>query len=135
MPRYTAAFSITAWEPADAAAWAGDARLGRVTLRKTYTGALDGTAVAEMLTCMADPADYGRGAVYTAIERFEGTVDGRAGTVVFQHGAVSGGDAPGDPAGIVVPNSGTGALAGIAGTVAIVQGADGHALVLDATFP
>ena len=136
MPRITAPFTITAWEPApvDATPWA-DApdrpALGRVTLRKTYSGALDGTAVAEMLTCVADPADLALGAVYTAVERFAGRLDGREGSFAFQHGAVSGGDAPSDPAGAVAPGSGTGALAGLRGTVAIEQGPDGHSLTLD----
>lgn len=136
MPRITAPFTITAWEPApaDETPWA-DApdrpALGRVTLRKTYSGALDGTAVAEMLTCVADPADLAQGAVYTAVERFAGRLDGREGSFAFQHGAVSGGDAPSDPAGAVAPGSGTGALAGLRGTVAIEQGPDGHSLTLD----
>lgn len=139
MPRTTSPFTITAWEPvlADDTPWA-DApdrpALGRVTLRKTYSGALDGTAVAEMLTCVADPADLARGAVYTAIERFVGRLDGREGSFALQHGAVSGGDAPSDPAGAVAPGSGTGALAGLRGTVEIQQGPEGHTLVLDYTL-
>lgn len=134
MPRVTAPFDITAWEPApaDQTPWADAPALGRVTLRKTYTGALDGTGVAEMLTCVADPDDYAHGAVYTAMERFAGRLDGREGTFVFRHGAVSGGgpeDA--DPAGAIAPGSGTGALAGIRGTVAIEAGPAGHTLTLD----
>ena len=150
MPRISAPFTITAWDPApaDQTPWAGAAApaLGRVTIRKTYTGALDGEATADMLTCIADPADYARGAVYTALEQFTGRLDGRDGAFVFQHGAVSGGGpaatdpaetglAGTDPAGAVAPNSGTGALAGIRGTVSIQQGPDGHTLTLDYTLP
>ncbi len=140
MPTATAAFTITAWEPApaDQTPWAEAAApaLGRVTIRKTYTGALDGEATAEMLTCMADPDDYAGGAVYTALEQFTGHLGGQAGSFAFQHGAVSGGG-PADsaPAGVIAPGSGTGALAGIRGTVRIEQGPDGHTLALDYTLP
>ncbi|HEX8385383.1 MAG TPA: DUF3224 domain-containing protein [Rubricoccaceae bacterium] len=135
MPRVTAPFDITGWEPAppDQTAWADAPALGRVTIRKTYTGELAGEGVAEMLTCMADPDDYARGAVYTAMERFVGRLGDREGTFAFQHGAVSGGGpADSDPAGAVAPGSGTGALAGLRGRVAIHRDPGGaHTLVLD----
>ena len=143
MLHITAPFSITAWEPADeASSWpastgsasAGPA-FGRVTIRKTYSGRLDGEGVVVMLTCLADPADPARGAVYTALEQFTGRLDGREGTFAFQHGAVSGGAQDADPTGVVVPNSGTGALAGIAGTVGIAQGPDDHTLTLNVELP
>ena len=137
MPRITAPFTITAWDPAEDTPWsAGPPALGRVTIRKAYTGALDGQATVEMLTCVADPADMGRGAFYSAVEQFTGRIDGHEGTVVFTHAAtVSTDDRAGDPVGAVAPGSGTGALAGIGGTLSVRQGPDGHTLTLDYTLP
>ncbi len=135
MPRLSAPFSTADWQPADATPWPDGARpaLGRTTLRKIYTGALDGTAVVEMLTCLADPADMARGATYTALEQVVGTLDGRAGSVVFVHGATTGADADAAPAGTIAPGSGTGALAGIRGTLTIDSAT--HVLTLDYTLP
>ncbi len=137
MPRLSAPFSTADWQPAaaDATPWPAGAlpALGRTTLRKTYTGALDGTAVVEMLTCLADPADMARGAVYTALEQVAGTLDGRTGSVVFVHGATTGGDAEAAPAGSIAPGSGTGALTGIRGTLTIDPAT--HVLTLDYSFP
>ena len=136
MPRVTAPFTITATEPATDSPWTGAApALGCTTMRKAYAGPLDGTAVLQMLTCIADPSDMSRGAAYTALEQISGRLEGREGTFVIQHGATMGGGAASPPTGTVVPNSGTGDLAGLAGTVEIHRGPDGsHALLLDVTF-
>ena len=139
MPRITAPFTIGARDSAPAAEtpWSADAAgpvLGRVTLRTSYAGALDGEATVDILTCVADPADMALGAVCTALEQFSGRLDGREGTFVVQHRAAMGAEAdPGDPAGAVAP--GSGALAGLRGTAAIHQGPDGHTLTLDYTLP
>lgn len=137
MPRLTAPFTVSDWTPAapGTTPWAADAlpALGRATLRKTYTGALDGTAAVEMLTCLADPADMARGAVYTALEQFTGTLDGRTGSAVLVHSATTGGDADAAPAGHVAPGSGTGGLAGLRGTLTLDPGM--HVLTLDYTLP
>ncbi|MBO2451517.1 DUF3224 domain-containing protein [Actinomadura barringtoniae] len=84
-------------------------KLTRVTIRKRYQGVIEGTGVAEVLT-----AQGGAGGGYVASERIEGTLDGRQGTFVIQHwGLADGTDQSSD--GSIVPNSGTGELAGIAG--------------------
>lgn len=122
----TADFTITAW---DQAAWGEQApgpALSKATVRKAFTGQLAGESVAEIVMCQGDG-----GAAYTGIERFTGTVAGRQGSFVCQHGAVTGGD---DTAsrGIIVPGSGTGGLFGIGGTVAITVLPDGgHTFTLD----
>jgi hypothetical protein len=84
-------------------------KLTRVTIRKRYQGVIEGTGVAEVLT-----AQGGAGGGYVASERIEGTLDGRQGTFVIQHwGLADGTDQNSE--GSIVPNSGTGQLAGIAG--------------------
>ena len=138
MPRITAPFTITSQHPAEHTPWGeGAPALGRTVLHKAYAGPLDGTAVVEMLTCIADPSDMARGAVYTALEQFSGRLGDREGSFVIQHGAAMGeGSPPSAPTGAVALNSGTGALAGLSGTVEIHRGPDGsHALILDYDLP
>ena len=85
----------------------------RFDFTKTWTGGLTGTSVGTMLSA----GDPGAGhAGYVALERFEGEVDGREGTLVFQQFGTM------DAAGpvltyLVTPGSGTGALAGLTGTL------------------
>ena len=86
-------------------------KLARVTVRKTFTGAVAGTSVTELLT-----AGGGTGRGYVASELFEGSIDGRKGSVVFQHGGV-GDDTGGEAFGNIVPGTGSGELAGLRGAV------------------
>lgn len=92
-----------------------DETLGRFVLDKRYHGALEATGFGQMLT--AGRPDQGS-AGYVAIERVEGTLDGRKGSFALQHfGTMT-------PAGqdlriLVVPGSGGGELAGISGSCTI----------------
>jgi len=100
---------------------AGGAALGRMSLDKRYHGDLDAAATGEMLSAMT--ATQGS-AGYVAIEKVDGTLGGRRGTFVLQHNATM---TRGEPALniVVVPDSGTGELAGLAGTMTIVIEAGG----------
>ena len=93
----------------------GGVVLGRVSFAKQFHGALDATGVVQMLS--AGTAVKGS-AGYVAIERVEGRLDGRAGSFVLQHsGTMNRGQASLSVS--VVPDSGTGELAGLVGTMAI----------------
>ena len=93
----------------------GGVVLGRVSFTKQFHGALDASSVVQMLS--AGTAVKGS-AAYVAIERVEGRLGGREGTFILQHsGTMNRGQA--SLAVTVVPDSGTGALAGLAGTMAI----------------
>jgi uncharacterized protein DUF3224 len=89
---------------------------GRMSLDKRYHGDLDAGAKGEMLTAMTGTQGS---AGYVAIEKVSGTLGGRAGTFALQHSATM---TRGEPKLeiIVVPDSGTGALAGLTGTMKIV---------------
>ncbi|MDN5821157.1 MAG: DUF3224 domain-containing protein [Brachybacterium sp.] len=87
----------------------------RFDLSKTWTGALEGTSRGVMLTA-GDPA--GGSASYIATETFEGTLDGRDGSLTFQQLGTMADDEP-ELRYIIAPGSGTGALAGITGTLTI----------------
>ena len=135
-PRLECPFSVTGWEAAPYDEDQQGPRLSRVKVRKVFTGALEGESAGDLLMCMADAADFLKGAGYVVSERFVGTFNGREASFVFQHWGVSGGGAPPTTAGHVVPGSGTGALAGLTGTISIARSAAGaHTLVLDYDLP
>ncbi|HEU4365425.1 MAG TPA: DUF3224 domain-containing protein [Candidatus Krumholzibacteria bacterium] len=84
--------------------------LGRMSISKVYEGGLAGTAQGEMLTALT-PVEGSAG--YVAIERVTGTLEGRTGSFVLQHtGTMSKGEQKLSIT--VVPDSGTGELAGMA---------------------
>ncbi len=115
--------------PPDASDRAGAARL---TLDKTFHGGITGTSTGIMLGVQG--AVKGSGA-YVAIEKVTGTVNGRRGSFVLQHnGTMQGGAFTLQV--VVVPDSGTEDLTGIAGTLAIVIAPDGtHSYRLEYTLP
>lgn len=87
----------------------------RFTLTKTWTGAVEGSSRGTMLTA-GDPESGSAG--YIAAELFEGSLEGRTGTLVLQQlGTMT----AGEPAlhYVIAPGSGTGELAGTTGTLEI----------------
>jgi uncharacterized protein DUF3224 len=101
--------------------------LGRIHITRRFHGDLDGASTAELLTATT----AGGGAVYVAIDRFDGRLHGRDGSFVIHHrGTVSAEGAVVD--GAVVPGSGTRELQDLHGTVTIAVDDDGtHRLALD----
>ena len=93
----------------------GGASVGHSRFDKRFRGPLDATSVVHMLAVMS--ATPGSGA-YVAIERIEGTLDGKRGSFHAQHsGAMDRGTPSLDIS--VVPDSGTGELTGLHGRIAI----------------
>jgi hypothetical protein len=89
--------------------------LGRLGLDKQFSGDLVGMGKGVMLTAMASTPGSG---AYVAVERVTGKLHGREGTFLLQHaGTMANGSQ--QLAINVVPDSGTGALAGIAGQLDI----------------
>lgn len=89
--------------------------LGRMSIDKTFHGELDASSKGEMLAAMT--AVHGS-AGYVAIEKVTGKLAGRDGTFVLQHmGTMTRGE--GKLTVTVVPDSGTGQLAGLSGTMSI----------------
>ncbi len=107
------------------------AGLTRMSLDKQFHGDLEATGKGEMLTAMS--AVKGS-AGYVAIEQVTGTLNGRSGSFVLQHSSTM---TRGEPRQniFVVPDSGTGELTGLAGTMMIIIAAGGaHAYEFDYTF-
>ncbi len=110
----TGTFEVT---PTPHAPWDSDdsITLGRVTLTKVLVGDLTATSVVEMLAART-PTSGSAG--YVAIEKIKGTLHGRAGTFVLQHSGTMNRGASALSV-TVVPDSGTGELAGISGSLKI----------------
>lgn len=106
--------------------------LGRFLLSKQYHGALEATAKGEMLTSGSPQTGT---AGYVAIEEVTGSLDGRNGTFALQHwGTMNAGNF--ELRVEVVPGSGAGELAGIAGALTITIAPGGkHSYALDYTLP
>lgn len=106
-------------------------KIGRMSIDKTITGDLVATTKGQMLSAMTDVKGS---AGYVAIERVEGTLHGKAGTFVLQHtGTMNRGER--SLSVTVVPDSGTAALEGIAGTFDIIIADGQHRYEFRYTLP
>jgi hypothetical protein len=94
---------------------ATDLSLGRMSIDKRFQGALEATSKGQMLTGMSDVKGS---AGYVAIEKVSGKLDGREGTFILQHNATMNRGTP-QLTIVVIPDSGTGELAGLSGTMNI----------------
>jgi hypothetical protein len=134
VPHTSAAFVIDSQEPQtlDFPTDAG-VNYGRITLAKTFTGAIEGTSTVEMVYTRTPGADGSfAGAGYVALERIAGIVDGRHGSFVLLHISTVLGEDPPLARYVISPGSGTGELAGLTGVGLITIDPDGsHALHLD----
>jgi hypothetical protein len=109
----------------------GPAGVGRMSIDKQFHGDLEGASKGEML---AVTTEVKGSAGYVAMEHVSGTLQGRTGTFMLQH---SGTMTRGTPQlnVTVVPDSGTGQLAGLSGRMTI-QIADGkHSYEFEYTLP
>lgn len=99
----------------------GGTAIGRMTIDKQFHGDLEGTSRGQML---AAGTGVKGSAGYVAVEVVTGTLHGRKGTFVLQHNGVMNRGAP-QLSITVVPDSGTGELVGLAGTM-MIDIADGN---------
>jgi hypothetical protein len=99
-------------QPADESA---GSTVGRVTIEKQFHGDLEGSSKGQML---AVSTVVQGSAGYVAMEQVDGKLNGRRGTFALQH---SGTMSRGEPllSVTVVPDSGTGELAGLSGRMTI----------------
>jgi hypothetical protein len=107
------------------------AAIGRLLIDKQFHGDIEATSKGQMLA--AGTATEGS-AGYVAIEQATGTLHGRSGSFVLQHsGTMARGE--GQLVIMVVPDSGTGELVGLEGTmtISIVDGK--HLYGFDYTLP
>lgn len=106
------------------------AQVGRMSLDKQFHGDLEGDSKGEMLT--AGNAAKGS-AGYVAIERVSGKLHGRSGSFILQHsGSMHRGTL--SLTLTVVPDSGTGELAGLSGKMNIIIADGKHSYEFDYTL-
>jgi hypothetical protein len=102
--------------------------LGRMLLDKQYQGALEARGAGQMLATHGSVAGS---AAYVALETVTGALQGREGSfALVHHGLMTRGQPSLDIA--VVPDSGTGALAGLTGRMSIRV--EGHQHFYDFEF-
>jgi hypothetical protein len=104
--------------------------IGRMLLDKQFHGDLEAVGKGQMLA--HSTATQGS-AGYVAIEQVSGTLQGRTGTFVLQHNGVMDRGAP-QLTITVVPDSGTGQLAGLTGKMDIQIEGGKHSYVFEYTL-
>jgi hypothetical protein len=114
-------------QPTDAGT---DPGIGRLLLDKQFHGDLEATSKGQMLTA-GTPVEGSAG--YVAIERVDGTLQGRRGTFALQHIGTMTRGAPSLTI-RVVPDSGTGELNGLSGSMAITIVDGKHSYDLEYAF-
>lgn len=107
------------------------ASLGRMTIDKQFQGDLEAASLGEMLSAMGQVQGS---AGYVAIERVTGVLHGKQGSFVLQHRGVMNRGVP-ELWVTVVPDSGTEALSGLAGSMQIKIEEGRHYYVFDYTLP
>ena len=107
-----------------------DTSLGRMSIDKRFHGDLEGTSKGQMLSALT-PVQGSAG--YVALEQVSGTLHGRSGSFVLQHMGIMTRGAQ-QLTITVVPDSGTGRLTGIAGTMAITIADGTHSYDFDYTL-
>jgi hypothetical protein len=102
--------------------------LGRLTIDKQFHGDLEGTSKGEMLTAGSPTVKSSAG--YVAVERVTGKLHGKKGTFALQHtGVMTRGE--GSLTITVVPDSGTGELTGLTGSMSIDMSKGNHAYTFE----
>lgn len=106
-------------------------QMGRLAIDKKFDGDLKGTGKGEMLTGITAVKDS---KAYVAIERVSGVLHGRSGSFLLQHNGVLTRGAP-NLSVTVVPDSGTGELAGITGKMGVLIEGGKHSYDFEYTLP
>jgi len=108
----------------------GGITLGRMSIDKIFRGDLEGTSQGEMLSAMTD-AEGSAG--YVAIEHVSGVLQGRYGTFALQHFGIM--DRGTNRLILeVVPESGSGELSSLRGTMTITQAEGKHFYAMEFTL-
>lgn len=110
---------------------APDAALGRMSIDKQFHGDLEGTSRGEMLTASGSVKGS---AAYVAVERVTCTLHGRAGAFSFVHRGIMTRAVP-QLLVSVVPDSGSGQLVGLSGTLAINIADGKHSFDFEYSLP
>lgn len=109
----------------------GDSPIGSMSIDKTFHGDLQGSSVGEML---AFRSGVEGSAGYVAMELVTATLEGRQGSFTLQHSGLMDKGTPSLTV-VVVPDSATGGLLGLTGTMNIVVTPGKHDYQFRYTLP
>lgn len=123
----TIPFQVTAWKAANYDETTETPTLSRVTVKKSFDGAVKGESVGELLMCSSSSGAAG----YTILDRFFVEIEGRKGSFVAIHGATT--DEM-KAVGRIVSGSGTDDLQGISGTLEFKSDDEGKRIIFDFIF-
>lgn len=127
--RATGAFDVKL-NPLEAYNKTENAGLGRMSIDKVFKGDLEATSQGEMLNAIGSVKGS---AGYVAMERVTGKLNGRSGSFVLQHTGTMNRGAR-QLSVTVVPDSGTGQLAGLSGRMDIIITDGKHSYEFDYTL-
>ncbi|TFW11652.1 DUF3224 domain-containing protein [Duganella callida] len=130
MPIVSGEFDVT-MQPQAMSEVAADSGIGRMSLDKRYHGALSASGRGEMLAFMDRALMSG---AYLAMEKVEGTLEGRSGSFLLHHTGTMARGATGLSV-AVVPDSGRDQLSGLSGTLNIRIEAGKHYYDFDYSLP
>ena len=122
--RASGTFKVANFTPAPVSSPAVETALpvGIATMEKRYEGDVVGRSATLFTSAFDQSTSTG---TYVAMESFEGTLHGQTGAFNFAHSATTEGSGRQGEFFIIVPASGTGALAGITGTGGMAVEDDG----------
>jgi hypothetical protein len=120
--RASGTFNVANFTPAPVPGPAIETALpvGVATMEKQYEGEVVGRSATLFTAAYAQESG-----TYLALESFEGALHDLTGTFNFAHSATTQGEGVTNPFFVIVPTSGTGALAGVTGAGGIAIDADG----------
>jgi hypothetical protein len=107
------------------------AQIDRLSIDKKYHGDVQGTSAGQM---QAIKDDRNTGA-YVALEKVVASLKGRSGTFMLMHYGYMSQDVVGRWLVEIVPNSGTGELAGLSGTMKIIPKDGKHYYEIEYALP
>ncbi|MPZ16424.1 MAG: DUF3224 family protein [Luteitalea sp.] len=107
------------------------ANVSRLSLNKQYHGILEAAGHGEMLAF----GDGTQSGAYVAVEKVSGTLQGREGSFALVHRAVMRSGVPEGWSVTVIPDSGTGELAGLEGSMTIILADGKHSYEFSYTLP
>ena len=107
------------------------AQIDRLSIDKKYHGDVQGTSTGQM-QAIKDDRDTG---AYVALEKVVASFKGRNGTFMLMHYGYMSQGAVGRWLVEIVPNSGTGELAGLSGTMKIIQKDEKHYYEVEYALP
>jgi len=126
----TIPFKVTLWDLKPYDETPDAPTLLRGTVKKTLDGEISGESTGEILMYSASDGS----AAYTVLDKFSVEIEGRKGSFVAIHGATHSPDETSRALGKILPNSGTGELAGISGTIEFIADENGKNIIFDFAF-